>query len=88
MIAYSLGRVLGGALVLIEVIAWQMRNLAQVEDQRKVAGAFFGGGQFMLLMTLTQQIALWETRGAWFFIKTPILRFCSPPCAPRLPGGL
>src|SRR5262245_39345423 len=68
-IAYSLGRVLGGALVLIGGIAWQMRNLTQVEDQRKAAGAFFWGGQLMLFMTLTQQIALWETRGAWFFIS-------------------
>src|SRR5688572_32692834 len=58
-IAYSLGRVLGGPLVLIGVITWMMRNLERVEDQRKVVGAFFGGGQFMLFITLAQQIALW-----------------------------
>jgi signal transduction histidine kinase len=75
-IAYSLGRVLGGPLVLIGVIAWKMRNLGRVEDQRNVAGAFFGGGQFMLFITLGQQIALWETRGAWFFISLILLIIC------------
>jgi signal transduction histidine kinase len=75
-IAYSLGRVLGGPLVLIGVIAWKMRNLERVEDQRNVARAFFGGGQFMLFMTLTQQIALWEMRGAWFFISLILLTIC------------
>jgi signal transduction histidine kinase len=75
-IAYSLGRVLGGVLVLIGVIAWKMRNLGRVEDQRNVAGAFFGGGQFMLFITLVQQMALWETRGAWFFISLILLIIC------------
>ncbi len=75
-IAYSLGRVLGGALVLIGVIAWKMRNLGQAEDQRNMAHAFFGGGQIMLFMTLTQQIALWEVRGAWFFISLILLIIC------------
>ena len=75
-IAYSLGRVLGGPLVLIGVIAWMMRNLERVDDQRNMARAFFGGGQFMLFITLGQQIALWETRGAWFFISLILLIIC------------
>jgi signal transduction histidine kinase len=75
-IAYSLGRVLGGAVVLIGVIAWKTRNLGRVEDQRNVARAFFGGGQFMLFIILTQQIALWEMRGAWFFISLIVLIIC------------
>jgi signal transduction histidine kinase len=75
-IAYSIGRVLGGALALIGVIAWKMRNLSQVEDQRNMALAFFGGAQFFLFMALTQQIALWEMRGAWFFISLIVLIIC------------
>jgi signal transduction histidine kinase len=75
-IAYSLGRVFGGALVLIGVIAWKMRSLERVEDQRNITRAFFMGGQFMLFMTLTQQIALWEMRGAWFFISLILLIIC------------
>src|SRR5687768_4745416 len=35
-IAYSMGRVLGSALVLIGGIAWKMRNLERVEDQRSM----------------------------------------------------
>jgi signal transduction histidine kinase len=75
-IAYSIGRVLGGPLVLIGVIAWKMRNLRRVEDQRNMARAFFGGGQFLLFTALTQQIALWETTGAWFFISLISLVIC------------
>lgn len=75
-IAYSLGRVLGGALVMIGVIAWKMRNLGRVEDQRNMAGAFFGGGLFMLLITAAQQQAMWGTRGGWLFVSLILLIVC------------
>jgi len=72
-IAYSLGRTLGCALVLIGVIAWRMKNLARVEDQRNVAGGFFGAALFMLFITLVQQINIWRTIGAWLFISLILL---------------
>lgn len=75
-IALSLGRVLGGALVLIGVIAWKMRNLGRVEDQRNAASAFFGGGLLMLLIILGMQKAFWETSGAWLFISLMLSIVC------------
>jgi signal transduction histidine kinase len=75
-IAYSLGRVLGGALVLIGVAAWKMRNLGRVEDQRNMTGAFFGGGLFMLLITAGQQQAMWGTKGGWLFVSLILLIVC------------
>jgi len=75
-VAYSLVRVLGGALIMIGVIAGKMRNLDRVEDQRNMARAFFMSGQFMVIITLTQQTAVWETRGAWFIISAILLIIC------------
>ncbi|HKQ73243.1 MAG TPA: sensor histidine kinase [Blastocatellia bacterium] len=74
--AYSLVRILGGALVMIGVIAWKMRNLERVEDQRNMARALFVAGQSMLIIALAQRTALLETRGAWFFISLILLIIC------------
>src|SRR5262245_43791723 len=75
-IAYSLVRLLGGALVIIGFITGKMRNLERVEDQRNMARALFTAGQTMVIITLAQQTALWETRGAWFFISLILLIIC------------
>jgi len=64
---------LGGMLVMIGLIAGKMRNLERAEDQRNMARALFGAGQFMVIITLARQTTIWE---AWFVISLLLLIIC------------
>lgn len=75
-IALSMGHMFGATLVLTGIIAWMMYTLERVEDQRNMTRAFFAGGQFLLIIAVIQQDAIWVTPRAWFFISLIAIITC------------
>jgi len=75
-IALSMTHMFGASLVLTGFIAWTTRNLEQVEDRRNITRAFFAGGQFLLIIAVIQQDAIWGTPRAWFFISLIAIVTC------------
>ena len=66
--AFSFTRLFGAMLFTAGLVAWAARKLDRPEDQRNVGIAFFIGSLFLLLIGLTQKIAIWAPTSGWVVI--------------------
>ena len=66
--AFSFTRLFGAVLFTAGLVAWAASKLDRPEDQRNVGIAFFIGSLFLLLMGMTQKIAIWAPTPGWVAI--------------------
>ena len=58
----SFARLFGASLVVLGFVVWSARNIPDPTSQKMVSRALFFGSCFVLLISLIQQIAIWDTQ--------------------------
>jgi len=66
-------RMFGAALLGSGVLLWFVRYISDMAIQRIVAGSLFMAMGFMIFISLTQQIAIWNSMVGWVTVGVLIL---------------